>query len=261
MHVELRTWPCEVSTEIRARVEADVPNAICAVSTVEGPRQFIVNSSSALWYAHSGGKLRSRVVNGAQYLSKKFEDELHQVCGWTRQKRFEGVNLGVPPVEPAGAENGDDAANDEEAQQRIDAYIELESPICYTTTKPELFAFTNAYCAEHPEEEWDRIITRFYQLYVKRECFGVSYLPGPLARSFSPIPRSKPLRVGLSWGTLPCSACEEKGFPLGHGAPALRGGPAEVLGADCGYGLAGPARVVKDRGPEMGDPFPVCRSR
>jgi hypothetical protein len=171
MRITVRRTPDEVNRTVRNRVTRNVKDALNAVVTSGG--KFIVNDTP--WYAVVGGKLKARVTNTAGYISKTFQDFLKQQRGWTAEKELEG--------------------------QTIDAYLVLDHPAGFTTTKSALFGFLDQFTTQHPDESPDTTTIRLFQMYVKRALFDIKPIASQYHQHFTQATTAGKLRVGLEFET------------------------------------------------------------
>jgi hypothetical protein len=171
MKVVIREVPQEIDLTVRDRVTKDVTNALKAVTTVGG--KFIVNDTQ--WFVLMQKKLKARVMNTAEYISKTFENYLVSNCGWKQQENLE--------------------------DQCIDAYLELDHPAGYQTSKTVLFGMLDQFTNQHPNEAPDTAAVRLYQMYVARQCFGIQSIPKSYHRHFTMATNPTKLRIGLEFET------------------------------------------------------------
>jgi hypothetical protein len=178
MKIELRQEPDIVSASVRQRVRADVEAALQSVTTVGD--QFVVNDTP--WFVESGGTLKARVTNTADYISRTFQKTLKDKQKWK-----------VPRAETLDG-------------QEIDGYIEL--PVAdrtgYHLDQAAFRTFFDKLWDDLPQsEDMDREFQRYYQTYHRRDFFGLGSLAPKYHSLFAtkPIPADAVLKIGLEFET------------------------------------------------------------
>jgi hypothetical protein len=182
MQVDVRCTPGEIEDAIRDRITSDVTDALNSIRTVGN--EFVVNDTP--WYGPNGGKVRPRVVNSADFLSRRFTGFLKDHRGWDREKV-----VGAQGVEGEAAAEG----------QKIDAYIELETSPGFILGRANLFPFVEEYTADHTDQSPDRVMVLFYQMYACRTCFQVGPLEEKYRHYFEQADTTRPIRIGLEFET------------------------------------------------------------
>jgi hypothetical protein len=178
MKVKCRTAPDINEAGIRRKVDGDVRAALQSVITVGG--KFVVNDS--LWYGlDKRGKVKPRVVNSADFISRTFQRTLVS-RGWS-----------IPKASAL-------------AGQAIDGYIEL--PLAtgskgYAPDRNQFRSFFEDYWDDHPTEDVDRDFLRYYQTYHRRDFFGLGSLDARYHHHFAEktVSAKTLLKIGLEFET------------------------------------------------------------
>jgi len=112
-------------------------------------------------------------VNAAGYISGKFQDALKN-RGWEKEPSLEGQN--------------------------IDGYIELNTRETYSLKKSHVVNLTSTFWDENPTREFDEIVSLFYGMFVKRNCFTLGTVPETYHEHFMRSEKGV-LRIGLEFET------------------------------------------------------------